>query len=71
MFILVFHLQKVLTQVLQEAGYTRESYLTLDDFVKVFYVLLSYISCDHHYHIENGVDHGYTCFYLAQNFFRL
>lgn len=27
--------EKVLTQVLQEAGYTRESYLTLDDFVKV------------------------------------
>ncbi|PQM39029.1 calcineurin subunit B [Prunus yedoensis var. nudiflora] len=27
--------EEVLTQVLQEAGYTRESYLTLDDFVKV------------------------------------
>ncbi|CAB4272873.1 unnamed protein product [Prunus armeniaca] len=27
--------EKVLTQVLQEAGYARESYLTLDDFVKV------------------------------------
>ncbi|CAN6706879.1 unnamed protein product [Malus baccata var. baccata] len=27
--------EKVLTQVLQEAGYTRESYLTSDDFVKV------------------------------------
>ncbi|XP_050135880.1 uncharacterized protein LOC126611612 isoform X1 [Malus sylvestris] len=27
--------RKVLTQVLQEAGYTRESYLTSDDFVKV------------------------------------
>ncbi|XP_008228684.1 PREDICTED: calcineurin subunit B-like [Prunus mume] len=27
--------EKVLTQVLQEAGYTRESYFTLDDFVKV------------------------------------
>ncbi|TQD82343.1 hypothetical protein C1H46_032079 [Malus baccata] len=28
--------EKVLTQVLQEAGYTRESYLTSDDFVKVY-----------------------------------
>lgn len=27
--------EKVLTQVLQEAGYTRESYLTSEDFVKV------------------------------------
>lgn len=27
--------EKVLTQVLQEAGYTRECYLTSDDFVKV------------------------------------
>lgn len=28
--------EKVLLQVLKEAGYTRESYLTLDDFIKVF-----------------------------------
>ncbi|VVA19871.1 PREDICTED: calcineurin [Prunus dulcis] len=27
--------EKVLTQVLQEAGYTRESYLTLGDYIKV------------------------------------
>uniref|UniRef100_A0A803M861 EF-hand domain-containing protein n=1 Tax=Chenopodium quinoa TaxID=63459 RepID=A0A803M861_CHEQI len=28
--------EAVLTQLLQEAGYTRESYLMLDDFVKIF-----------------------------------
>ncbi|KAG5248560.1 calcium-binding EF hand family protein [Salix suchowensis] len=28
--------EKVLVQVLKEAGYTRESYLMLDDFIKVF-----------------------------------
>ncbi|CAK7356960.1 unnamed protein product [Dovyalis caffra] len=28
--------EKVLSKVLKEAGYTRESYLTLDDFIKVF-----------------------------------
>jgi len=31
----VFDLQEVLTQVLKEAGYTKDSYLTLDDFIKV------------------------------------
>lgn len=40
---LFFGLQKVLSQVLQEAGYTKESYLMLDDFIKVIYVLSIFI----------------------------
>lgn len=35
---LFFGLQKVLRQVLQEAGYSKESYLMLNDFIKVIYV---------------------------------
>ena len=43
---LSFDLQKVLLQVLKEAGYTRESYLTLDDFIKVFYILFVFTSAN-------------------------
>lgn len=40
--LLFFLLQQVLTQLLKEAGYSRDSYLMLDDFIKVLYIL-SYI----------------------------
>ncbi|XP_004303278.1 PREDICTED: calcineurin subunit B-like isoform 2 [Fragaria vesca subsp. vesca] len=49
--------EKVLTQVLQESGYSRGSYLTLDDFSKVFYTVRSYayyVACNWHEKKEVG-----------------
>lgn len=41
-----FGLQQVLSQVLQEAGYTKESYLMLDDFIKVLILYICVVTIE-------------------------